>query len=155
VSSSSSPPSGPLAVLLRDSLATLAREVPSCHRQLLSSLAPETVSCQVDDERFSMVFTADAVMLSPWRRAAALEVEISRQVVSRLLGGEITVREALLADELRVRGATSALLRLTDGLCAYLHGAVRSPSFPALLQRFQTLAQPPTKEADASPQARA
>ena len=88
MSSSSSPDS--LADLLRDSLATLEREVPACH--------------------------------------------------GRLLAGGTTVRDALLEDRLRVRGTTASLLRLTDGLAAYLHGAVRSPSFPALLHRFHAIA---------------
>jgi hypothetical protein len=138
VSSSSSPDS--LAALLRDSLATLEREVPACHGRLVASLTPETVSCRVDRERFSVVFGASAVTLERWRKGAALEIELSRQVVRRLLAGHTSVREALLCDELRVRGTTAALLRLTDGLAAYLHGAVRSPSFPALLHRFHAIA---------------
>jgi hypothetical protein len=131
-----------MAELLRDSLAVLGRDMPSCHDRLALSLAAHALSCRVDDERFSVTFSGGGPVVGRWRRGAALEIEVPRQVVRRLLDGETTLRDALLTDELRVRGAVGALLALTDGLTAYLDGAVRSAGFPDLLRRFREVVSP-------------
>ena len=51
--------------------------------------------------------------------------------------GELTIMGAVLAEELEVKAAVDDLLRLERSVNCYLRGAVRCPSFPALLDQFR------------------
>jgi hypothetical protein len=55
-----------------------------------------------------------------------------------LIDARLTLLDAVLSDALAMTGAPDDLLAFHDGLIAYVHGAVRAPSFPALLSAYRT-----------------
>ena len=51
----------------------------------------------------------------------------------------MTLERAVVGDALTIKGAVAHVERLSQAMVAFLHGAVRSPSFPALLERLERL----------------
>jgi hypothetical protein len=81
----------------------------------------------------------------PWisRRGALtgdIAVAISGRDLDRFLAGELTLEEGLADDRLRIQGDVDQVLDFLDALAAWLHGALRCPSFPTLQRAY--LAEP-------------
>jgi hypothetical protein len=120
VSSSSSVASGPLARLLGESFAVLAVELPEAHARMCARLAGRAVEIEVDDERFVAAF-ADRearVHAAPAGEDPAVSVRIatSRQAILAVIDAELSLPEAVLADEVRVVGELDRLVE-AHGAC--------------------------------------
>jgi hypothetical protein len=74
---------------------------------------------------------------------AAVEIATSRADLESFLRGAFTLEEGLEANRLDVRGALDDVLAFLEALNAWLHGALRCPSFPPLHQRFLSGDRPP------------
>jgi hypothetical protein len=78
---------------------------------------------------------------APWvgpPAAAEVVAEISPDDLAAILGGEVTIEEALDREHLELCGALDDLLRFLDALAAWVHGAVRCPSMALLYQEYLT-----------------
>jgi hypothetical protein len=75
--------------------------------------------------------------------APAIDVRTTRATVLALIDAELSLVDAVLADHLSLRGALPDLLAFHEGLTTYVHGAVRAPSFPALLAAYRRPAHAP------------
>lgn len=122
--------------ILEESLDRLRQEVPVAYLTLCSRLAPLEVRLRVDGDDVGLRFREDGVILDTPQRPA-VEVTTSRESILALADGRHTLLSAVLADHLFLVGRLDDLLAVHDGLQAYLHGAVRAPSFPALLGRYR------------------
>jgi len=122
---------------LRDSFATLQRELPDIYAEMCRRLAPQDIAITVDSETVRLKFAREAVL--PVKRLAhpTVMVRTGRKAILDLIDARSTLLDAAVEERLHLRGSPDDLARFYDGLMAYLHGAVRSPSFPALLQRFR------------------
>ena len=144
VSSNSSDPSRSLCALLDESFTVLRREVPEAHRRMCAELSGDGVAIRVDDE--SVVVACNGfemrVRKGNARTGTIAEIRTSRQAILRVLDGKMTLADAVLTDAVRAQASLEALVRLNRGLAMYVHGAVRAPSFPELLERFQMGPQP-------------
>ncbi|XXX77463.1 hypothetical protein WMF30_01640 [Sorangium sp. So ce134] len=133
-----------MARLLAESFAALAAELPEAHARVSARLAGRAVAIRVDGERF----VVDADGCAARVRAAgageepaeAVRVATSRRAILDVIDARRSLAAAVLADEVEVVGALERLVEAREALLAYVHGAVRCPSFPALLERFRRLA---------------
>ncbi len=135
---------GPVGALLAESFAALEREAPEAHLRIRNHLVGLSVRVEVDDERFALGFSSTAVNVAAEPGSVDAVVATTSAGIDALLDGELAVANAVLEDRLRVVAPLEVLVRLQEGLRLYVHGAVRSVSFPALLERFRALGPEPT-----------
>jgi hypothetical protein len=130
-----------VAQLLRESFAVLAAELPDAHARLCARLAGSAVELSVDGERFVAVFAGgEARVEEPpvgEETAAAVRVATGRRAILAVIDAERSLADAVLAGEVHVVGDLAPLVEAHHALLTYVHGAVRCPSFPALLARFR------------------
>lgn len=132
-SSSSADRIGPLVA---ESLEILAREAPECARRLAARLHGHPIDLTIDHEALALVSDGARVRLAyPARSPVSLVT--TRAVIAHVLDGDLLLTDAVITDRIAVRGPLDDLLVCHAALQDYVHGAVRSPSFPALLDRFR------------------
>ena len=131
-----------VAGLLDESLAVLQREQPALYARLCEALAGLQIEVRVDRERMIVGFepgghriAAEIAGAEP--SAAGARFRASRGAVLDVLDGRISLAEAVLTGRLEAYAPLARLLELHDALLLYVNGAVRCPSFPALLDRFR------------------
>jgi hypothetical protein len=132
---------------LLDSFAVLGREVPWAHAGLRAALAPREILLRVDDEPVPLRFTRAAIepLFAP--AAPAIVCATDRRTILRVIDAEASLLSAVMDESLALRGSPDDLLAFHDALVLYLHGAVRAPSFPALLRRFRASGAAPRRAA--------
>jgi hypothetical protein len=79
---------------------------------------------------------------------SGVEISTSRADLDGFLRGAFTLEEGLEANRLTVRGALDDVLAFLEALNAWLHGALRCPSFPSLHRRFLAGDRPPPAAAN-------
>jgi hypothetical protein len=127
-----------LGALLDESFTILRDEVPEANRRMCSRLEGEVVVICADDQSVVVACDGAAMRVQAGSIAdASAEIRTSRRAILRVLDGEVTLADAVLAGAVSVRASLEALVRLNHGLAMYVHGAVRAPSFPRLLERFR------------------
>ena len=126
---------------VHESLHLLQREVPAAHAAMCAPVAGRTVAIEADGEALSLRFGVDAARAADPASAADVRVRTSARAVLALADGECSLLEAVFGDQLVLQGTPEAVIAFHDALVAYLHGAVRAPSFPGLLRRFRARAQ--------------
>ena len=141
-------PETTFAEFLAESFDLLRREVPQAHAEVCRRLAPRGVRLHVGAEDVAVRFERSGTRFPAAPGAASVDVETNRETILALIDAETTLVDAVLDGSLVLRGAGDDLLAFHDGLVAYVHGAVRAPSFPGLLRRFRragesTLTSPP------------
>ena len=141
MSSSMSTP-GEFQALIARSLALLEREHALAFAALRASLRGQRLRLEIGAERFSVTHDADTLRLGAPEGGSTVELRTTRQTLLALVEHETSLLEAVLRGRLELRGTVPALARFHDALALYLHGAVRSPSFPALLPELRHLAAP-------------
>lgn len=109
-------------------------------------LAPRAVRLCVGDETIPLVFAPAEVRTVTAIKRPQIEVVTSRAAILAVIDAASTLLQAVLDDRLALRGAPEDLLAFHDGLMAYVHGAVRAPSFPALLRAFRAAVPPHTAD---------
>lgn len=123
---------------VRRGLAALRAELPWAFARMAARLDGRDVLLVVDGERVPVRAAAGDVAV---REGAAFAPRVTLHTdgltVLRLADAEVTVVDATLDGSLVLSGSVDDLVAFHDGLQAFLHGAVRSPSFPALLDRFR------------------
>ncbi len=139
MSSNSSATEGPVAALLDESLGMLAREQPALHARMCAQLQHRAVEVRVDAERFFLCVTPDAARVDTAARPSDARIHTGRRAIADVLGARVSLAEAVLADRVELIAPLDTLLVLHEGLVTYVHGAVRCPSFPALLARLQAV----------------
>jgi hypothetical protein len=125
------------AGFVRESLEVLRREVPVAHAAMCAPVAGRLVAIGADGEELALRFAADGVRAAAPGGVPDLSVRTSRDAVLALVDAECSLLEAVLSDRLVLRGTPDDVIAFHDALVAYLHGAVRAPSFPGLLRRFR------------------
>jgi hypothetical protein len=123
--------------LLQRSLDALERERPDVAARLAATLAPLDVSIEVDDEALGVRAVAARVEVTPAPSRAHVHVVTDRRTILALVDGDLSLVDAVIRDQLSLRGAVADLARFHDALWVYLQGAVRAPSFPQLLRAYR------------------
>jgi hypothetical protein len=100
-------------------------------------LASRRVILNVDRESVALAFSRQRTRFVEMPETAEIHVSTTSRTILRVIDAETNLMEAVLADELYVRGELDDLVAFHDGLLAYVHGAVRAPSFPQLLREYR------------------
>ncbi len=127
---------------VRRGLAALRAELPWAFGAMARALDGRDVLLVVDGEPVAVRAAAGdvAVLDAVATFAPCVTLHTRAAAVLRLADGELTVVDATLDGSLALTGAVDDLVAFHDGLMAFLHGAVRSPSFPSLLDQFRRYA---------------
>lgn len=125
------------AGFVHESLALLRCEVPAAHAAMCAPVAGRRVAIDADGEAFALRFERNVVHAAAPEAGPELSVRTSRRAVLALVDARYSLLEAVLNEHLDVRGTPDDVIAFHDALVAYLHGAVRAPSFPGLLRRFR------------------
>ena len=125
---------------LRRALHILGAEAPTHLATVRERLGTRAVEIRVGSEE---PFVVQLDGEEPWVRVARsndaapeLAVAVSRASLAQFLRGELTLEDAVMAERLTLRGALDDVLPFLDAVSAWLHAAVRSPSFPALHREY-------------------
>jgi hypothetical protein len=135
--SNSSGPETSLRGLLQESFDCLEREIPQAYQRMCATLDGLSVRISVDDEPVVIGFAGVRGRVSLTGGPVDAELCTSRRAVLEVLDGRLSLADAVLADAVTIRAPLDTLERLNRALEAYMHGAVRSRSFAALLVRFR------------------
>lgn len=126
-----------IAALIEASLRALQVECPPAYAQLCALMAGREVLLWIDDERAVIVFDGGEARVVPEARAPCIWMRTSRQAILDLIDARLTLSEAVLDGAIALQGRVEDLALFHEGFLTYLRGAVRAPSFPALLDRFR------------------
>jgi hypothetical protein len=126
---------------LQRALRLLRAEAPVHFAATRERLGPRAVDITVGDEAPVRVHLDGG---EPWVVAAAegagpaaeVNIGVSRADLSAFLRGELTIEDGVAHGRLSVRGSLDHVLAFLDALSAWLHGALRSPGFPALHRSY-------------------
>jgi len=124
------------------SLEILQQECPAAYQELCARLAGRKVRLEIGQEEVVLAFTREAAMvISGEEGGAATSLTTGWETILELLDGRLAFMDAVLEGRLDLIGEAGELARFYGGLQTYLRGAVRSPSFPGLLDRLRLLLQ--------------
>jgi hypothetical protein len=111
-------------------LEALRVEMPVAHARMVRAIGPRTAELTIDEERVLVRFgNIDA--------KPDVRVVCSAETILALADGDQTLEEAIASDRLTIFGGVDDLIAFHDALQFFLHGAVRSPTFPRRLERFR------------------
>lgn len=122
---------------LAASMLLLEQEKPSVHARIGAMLRNEAVNVTLDGAALGIRFPAGRFALGPPVEHPLIELASDRRTILDVVDGVLTLEDAVWEERIRLFGSLAALLRFLDALVAYLHGAVRCPSFPWLLDRYR------------------
>ena len=123
--------------LLLESLERMREELPEGYRRVCKILSGQIVHLYIDKEPIWVSFSTGAVVSTQQTDETTATVQTSRQTILDVLDGKESLVSAIQSHQLDVRTDIAVMAILHDGLLAYVHGAVRCPSFPAILERFR------------------
>lgn len=123
----------PLASLVRDALACVAAECPAASREMRAALGDRVVHLDVSTEAFAVALTEEPAA------HASISVRTTAAVLHRIFEGDRDPLEAILDDEVVVRGAAADLEALSRAALFFVKGAVRCRSMDPLLNRLKEL----------------
>jgi len=128
----------------------LATEKPRVHAAMSTMLDGKELEFSIDGACVVLRFTPEiAVTDAP--RAPHIRLGSARTAILEVLDG-LTLEKAVDSERVTLRGAVDDLVLFHDALLTYLHGAVRCPSFPRLLDEYRRgkAAAQPTLTAESS-----
>ena len=134
---SSLPAESGFAVLLEDSFALLAEECPEAYTGICHVLTPHEVCLTIGAETVSIRFGQEVVEVLRVPQEPAVYLSSTKQTLLDLADARFTLEAAIMRDLLHVRGKMDDLIRFYESLQLYVQGAVRCPSFPALLSDYR------------------
>jgi hypothetical protein len=118
------------------SLSLLERELPSAYAGVVSALDCREVSICVDGAEASVRPRGSHLIVAPRRHRPCVDATTTRETLRGLLDARWSLAEAVWEHRVLLRGRLEDLVAFCDALDAYFRGAVRCPSFPALLDRY-------------------
>jgi hypothetical protein len=118
-------------------LDAIEREMPAAYRRIVGALGRRAVAIAIGDDlaTLSIANGSHAISREP-PAECAIELSLTEATIRRVLEGRCTIVDAAIAGDLVLRGAADDLAALHDALLAFIHGAVRSPSTPRLLEAY-------------------
>ena len=153
LSNSSERNRGPFWFLER-CLDAIEKEAPVAYGRVVRGLGSRAVRVAIGDDVATLSMASggheiarDAEVVRGSRAQAtgcAVELIMTEAIIGCLLEGRRTILDAALDGDLVLRGSVDDLAALHDALVAFIHGAVRSPSTPRLLESYLDRDRPPS-----------
>jgi len=135
--SSNSYADAPARRLVAAALDVLAREAPAHHDELRHLVSAVAMNLFVGDEAFALRSRAGDIELEPPLEDPRLVVTTSLDAACALLDARRTLRETIDRGELDLQGSADAMDTAASAFAIALHGLVRAPSSPALLEALR------------------
>jgi len=119
------------------SLAALREEFPDAYYLMCRRLLGRTVALSIDEEQIPIVFEARSARVGDPLPQPHVRVRTTRRTILDVLGARLSLQGAVDSGALELWGPIEDLEAFHAALLLYVQGAVRSPSFPGLLDRFR------------------
>lgn len=125
--------------LIRSSLGILSAECPQAYALLCQQLSGKTVEIWIEDEGLRLHFTKDqsTVMEVIPGQPERLRLLTGWQTLLDLADAHLTIYTAIMSGQMALFGTAAELALLYNALQTYLRGAIRTLSFPALLDEVR------------------
>jgi hypothetical protein len=91
----------------------------------------------IDGETVALAFDHTRAYFLSELHNPTVQLHASRQTILDVIDARLTLYEAVIADSIVLEGDIESLAAFHDGLLIYIQGAIRCPSFPALLDHFR------------------
>ena len=115
----------------------LASDVPNHYESLARELSGLRVSIATDGGQRDICFDRSDFRVTDADGLSDVEVAFEAGTVLALIDGHTTLEDAVLADELFVRGPVDAVERLFSAVVIYVNGSLRSNGFLQLLTGYR------------------
>ena len=126
------------------SLRLLEAEHPSGYARLLGLLEGREARVTMDGKTLGIAFRREGFDLHDDVPHPFIELRATRDEVLAVAAGELSLEKAVREERVWLRGRLEDVVRFHESLLAYLHSAVRCPSFPWLLGEYTSGAPPRT-----------
>jgi hypothetical protein len=124
-------------IFLRTSLSVLSEEEPEAHRALAAALG--NLKARLVADGVARTIRVDSLDWTIYSGVgdADLEVAFDRRSILDLIGGSLTMEDAISLERLRMRGPVETIERFHRALMIYLEGLIRAPGTRAILIDYQ------------------
>jgi hypothetical protein len=123
---------------VQTSLATLREEFPEAYYLMCRKLAGLAVALFIDGEEIPIVFEPrSARVVHDPPSPPDVRARTTRRTILDVLDARLSLQGAVDSGALELWGPIEDLEAFHAALLLYVQGAVRSPSFPGLLDRFR------------------
>ena len=140
------------ARFIGSSLETLRNELSTAYHLLCTQLASRSVLLVIDGETVALAFNDSEASVLAELHNPTVQLHASRRTLLDVIDARLTLYEAVLSDSIVLEGNADDLVAFHDGLLTYVQGAIRCPSFPALLDHFRYAStSPPHGDGEANP----
>jgi hypothetical protein len=121
------------------SLELLKKECPQAYDLLCSQMAGRQAWFSIDGDPVRLAFSPERILLQPPEGDGDLSVRLITDwaTVLDLADAKLTLIDAVLSCRLDLHAEANELALFYAASLTYLRGAVRCPSFPALLDRLR------------------
>lgn len=123
--------------LIETSLDVMAHECPEAYQCACQLLDRHEVCLTIDSETVSVRFYSTYAEMLYTPQQPTVYLSSSKSVLLDLVDANYTLEYAITHDLLHIRGKMHELIRFYEALQLYIQGAVRCPSFPALLSDYR------------------
>jgi len=123
---------------VNESLGLLAQESPFHLQALAAALGHRRITIAIKGEPVQCLFPGPQPWVGSASEASEVTVETTIETLAGILDGDDLLARALIDDRLIIRGSCDDVLAVDDALRAWGHGALRSPSFSLLCERFKS-----------------
>lgn len=125
------------AEFVKTAMALLRDEYPRAYYLICAEIAGRTISIECDNQTVFLDGTALEVLFPDRIESPGVRAQTSRQTILDAIDARVTVEEAIRDGRLFISGPKDDVVRCHSALLMFVRGAVRSPSFPALMQEFR------------------
>lgn len=118
-------------------LDALAKELPWAYARMAVALGEREVRLTVDGEVVAVESDGARVWLRDEPGTPAVTLSTTRREIVALVDAERSLVTSVVEGRTTLRGRVADLAAFHDGLLEFLRGAVRSPSFPWMMDAFR------------------
>lgn len=126
-----------IAEFVKTAMALLREEFPRAYFLICANLAGRSISIDVDGEQVFLDCEILELLFPDGIENPDVRIATSRRTIIDAIDARVTIEEAIRDERLFASGRQDYIANCHTALLFFVRGAVRSPSFPALLQEFR------------------
>ena len=126
-----------IAEFVKTALVLLREEFSRAYFLICANLAGRTISIEVDGEQVFLDCKVLELLFPDHIENPDIRITTSRRTIVDALDAGVTIEEAIRDGRLFASGRKDYIASGHAALLFFVRGAVRSPSFPALLDEFR------------------
>jgi hypothetical protein len=126
-----------IAEFVKAAMVLLREEFPRAYFLICANLAGRAISIDVDGEQVYLDCKILELLFPDGIENPDVRIATSRRTILDAIDARVTIEEAIRDGRLFASGRQEYISSCHTALLFFVRGAVRSPSFPALLQEFR------------------